>query len=253
MERGAEERLGRVRRLEEAPWKPFAKLRATQEQTKSAPVLPTEEEREAFLHGPWVQSFYLYPTDAGEDMVEAFAYHIQHGRTGAIFLTPKVEAHSAVFSLLEHVLHVIQEVSIETQQDSAYTYPLLHAMGNALLEPLLQLMQDIGSYESNLRKQHRTPGTLSVYPSPRAHLAHSTANGEPFVYVRWFRRNTEGTIWVFLLSHGGLQAYVNNDYELRWVESEEGRVFRIRNNGVCDIITRDFPIFSLIEALLYDP
>lgn len=250
---GSRERKRTSLLLEHTEWKPFAKLRAAQEQTKPAPILPTEEEREAFLHGPWVQSFYLYPPNGEEDTLDAFAYHIQHGRTGAIFLTPNVEAHSAVFSVLEHALHVVQEVNIEAQQDSAYTYPLLHAMGNSLLEPVFLLMQDIVSFESNLRKQHRTPGTVSVHPSPRAHLPHSSANGEPFVYVRWFRRNAEGSIWIFLLSHGGLQAYVNNEYELRWIENEEGRVFRIRSSGVCDIISRDFPVFSIIEALLYDP
>lgn len=242
----------RVTDAPEEEWKPFSRFREDREKHAVRElVLPSDEERESILHGPWLQSFYLYPCAEGEEeenTADVLAYQIQYGRTGAMFLAPDFSIHSAVFSMLERVFFAIEQVDVEMAGDPCRTYSLLQAKATAHLDSAFSMLQELVAYDTNLRKQHRIPGTSSVYQAPRSRY---TSDGEPFVYVRWFRRNQMGNIWVFLLSHGGLQALIDQSYELRWMGTDGDRIFRVRSNGVCDVVDRSLPIFAEVEELLY--
>lgn len=247
-----------VESVPEGPWQPFARFK--KDRRDEVARQPTPEERDALLNGEWIRHFYLFPhaeseRDAasgtcaeGEEEPYAFVYHAQPGRTGAIFLTSDFPMHSAVFSMLERQFFVVNQVDTVEGADSTCATSLLKAKGHPELRIAFHALQDIVAYDTNMMKQQRTPGTVSVYQAPRS--AYS-CNGEPFLYVRWFRFNENRTLSAFLLSNGAVQVFVNNEYELRWFD--ESRKFLIRYNGVCELV--DDGTFALapgINHLLYD-
>ncbi|KAG5466991.1 hypothetical protein LSCM1_01169 [Leishmania martiniquensis] len=243
------------------PWRPFARFK--KDRQDEAARQPTPEERDALLNGEWIRHFYLFPhpelrhgtasgTRADEEAEGeepyAFVYHAQPGRTGAIFLTSDFPMHSAVFSMLERQFFVVDQVDTLEGADATRATSLLRAKGHPDLRIAFHALQDIVAYDTNMMKQQRTPGTVSVYQAPRS--AYS-CNGEPFLYVRWFRFNENRTLSAFLLSHGGVQVFVNNEYELRWFD--EHRKFLIRYNGVCELVDDStFALAPAINHLLYD-
>ncbi|KPI85796.1 putative protein kinase [Leptomonas seymouri] len=243
-----------VEHLPEGPWKPFARFK--KDRREEAARQPTPEERDALLNGEWIRYFYLFPNteaDVRRDAVDAddpyaFVYHAQPGRTGAIFLTSDFPMHSAIFSMLERQFFVVDQVDTVDGADATRATSLLRAKGQPDLKIAFQALQDIVAYDTNMMKQQRTPGTVSVYQAPRS--AYS-CNGEPFLYVRWFRFNEDRTLSAFLLSNGAVQVFVNNEYELRWFD--ENRKFLIRYNGVCELVEDStFTLAPAINHLLYD-
>ncbi|CAJ1993222.1 kinetoplastid kinetochore protein 3 / KKT3 [Leishmania donovani] len=247
-----------VESVPEGPWRPFARFK--KDRRDEVAQQPTPEERDALLNGEWIRHFYLFPQAEpervaasgtwaeGEEEPYAFVYHAQPGRTGAIFLTSDFPMHSAVFSMLERQFFVVNQVDTVEGVDSTRATSLLKAKGHPELRIAFHALQDIVAYDTNMMKQQRTPGTVSVYQAPRS--AYS-CNGEPFLYVRWFRFNENRTLSAFLLSNGAVQVFVNNEYELRWFD--ESRKFLIRYNGVCELV--DDGTFALapgINHLLYD-
>ncbi|CBZ30957.1 putative protein kinase [Leishmania mexicana MHOM/GT/2001/U1103] len=247
-----------VESVPEGPWRPFARFK--KDRRDEVARQPTPEERDALLNGEWIRHFYLFPHAErehgaasgtwaeGEEEPYAFVYHAQPGRTGAIFLTSDFPMHSAVFSMLERQFFVVNQVDTVEGADSTRATSLLKAKGHPELRIAFHALQDIVAYDTNMMKQQRTPGTVSVYQAPRS--AYS-CNGEPFLYVRWFRFNENRTLSAFLLSNGAVQVFVNNEYELRWFD--ESRKFLIRYNGVCELV--DDGTFALapgINHLLYD-
>lgn len=241
-----------VEKLPEGPWRPFARFR--QDRQDEAARQPTPEERDALLNGDWIRHFYLFPNTppdmAGRDAEEpyAFVYHAQPGRTGAIFLTSDFPMHSAIFSMLERQFFVVDQVDTVEGADTTRATSLLRAKGQPDLKVAFQALQEIVAYDTNMMKQQRTPGTVSVYQAPRS--AYS-CNGEPFLYVRWFRFNEDRTLSAFLLSNGAVQVFVNNEYELRWFD--ENRKFLILYNGVCELVEESsFTLAPAINHLLYD-
>ncbi|KPA86492.1 putative protein kinase [Leptomonas pyrrhocoris] len=243
-----------VEHLPEGPWRPFARFK--KDRKEAVARQPTPEERDALLNGDWIRYFYLFPNsaaDAGRGAVDAedpyaFVYHAQPGRTGAIFLTSDFPMHSAVFSMLERQFFVVDQVDTVDGADSTRATSLLRAKGQPDMKIAFQALQDIVAYDTNMMKQQRTPGTVSVYQAPRS--AYS-CNGEPFLYVRWFRFNEDRTLSAFLLSNGAVQVFVNNEYELRWFD--ETRKFLIRYNGVCELVEDNaFTLAPAINHLLYD-
>lgn len=246
-----------VEHLPEGPWRPFARFK--KDRKDEAARQPTPEERDALLNGEWIRYFYLFPTTAAdsgggrvagstEEDPYAFVYHAQPGRTGAIFLTSDFPMHSAVFSMLERQFFVVDQVDTVDGADITRATSLLRAKGQSDLKIAFQALQDIVAYDTNMMKQQRTPGTVSIYQAPRS--AYS-CNGEPFLYVRWFRFNEDRTLSAFLLSNGAVQVFVNNEYELRWFD--ENRKFLIRYNGVCELVEDNtFALAPAINHLLYD-
>jgi serine/threonine protein kinase len=247
-----------VEHLPEGPWRPFARFK--KDRKEEAARQPTPEERNALLNGEWIRYFYLFPNTtpdarrggagevADDEDPYALVYHAQPGRTGAVFLTSDFPMHSAVFSMLERQFFVVDQVDTVDGADATRATSLLRAKGQADLKIAFQALQDIVAYDTNMMKQQRTPGTVSVYQAPRS--AYS-CNGEPFLYVRWFRFNEDRTLSAFLLSNGAVQMFVNNEYELRWFD--ESRKFIIRYNGVCELVEDNmFTLAPAINHLLYD-
>ncbi|KAG5466456.1 hypothetical protein LSCM4_01607 [Leishmania orientalis] len=248
-----------VESVPEGPWRPFARFK--KDRKDEAARQPTPEERNALLNGEWIRHFYLFPhaelghgaasgprSEEEEEEPYAFVYHAQPGRTGAIFLTSDFPMHSAVFSMLERQFFVVNQVDTVEGADSTHVTSLLRAKGHPQLRIAFHALQDIVAYDTNMMKQQRTPGTVSVCQAPRS--AYS-CNGEPFLYVRWFRFNENRTLSAFLLSNGGVQVFVNNEYELRWFD--EHRKFLIRYNGVCELVDDStFALAPAINHLLYD-
>ncbi|KAH9601341.1 Protein kinase domain [Trypanosoma melophagium] len=228
-----------INTLPEGQWKPLERLSVSYR-----PIQPTAEERELLLNGDWIRHFHLYPTDEeGEPL--AFTYHIQPGRTGAIFLNHDFSMHSAVISVLERQMLIVDYVDTYESKDAARAVSLAHAKCNAT--NAYNLLQRVVGYDCNMIKQHRAPGTISVYrPSQTAVRCH----GDPFVYVRWFRFDTERSLSAFLLSNGAVQVLVGDQYELRWFD--ENRKFLLRSNGVCEMIDdANFALAPDVSRLLY--
>ncbi|GET92926.1 protein kinase, putative [Leishmania tarentolae] len=247
-----------VESVPEGPWRPFARFK--RDHRNEVAGQPTPEERDALLNGEWIRHFYLFPhteSDSGaasgtwtegEEEPYAFVYHAQPGRTGAIFLTSDFPMHSAIFSMLERQFFVVNQVDTVEGADSTRATSLLKAKGHPELRIAFHALQDIVAYDTNMMKQQRTPGTVSVYQAPRS--AYS-CNGEAFLYVRWFRFNENRTLSAFLLSNGAVQVFVNNEYELRWFD--ESRKFLVRYNGVCELVDDGtFALAPAINHLLYD-
>nr|CCM19229.1 protein kinase, putative [Leishmania guyanensis] len=248
-----------VESVPEGPWRPFARYKKDRRDEEARQ--PTPEERDALLNGEWIRHFYLFPhaepehdgasgtrADEEEEEPYAFVYHAQPGRTGAIFLTSDFSMHSAVFSMLERQFFVVNQVDTLEGADSTHATSLLKAKAHPELRIAFHALQDIVAYDTNMMKQQRAPGTVSVYQAPRS--AYS-CNGEPFLYVRWFRFNENRTLSAFLLSNGAVQVFVNNEYELRWFD--ESRKFLIRYNGVCELVDDGtFALAPAINHLLYD-
>eukprot|EP00796_Vickermania_ingenoplastis_P006113 gene6113-4395_t len=225
----------KLRRVESAPtdqkWEPFATLRKELDAVPQA-VLPTEEERQVVLQGPWIQYFFFYPPQTDENP-QCFAYHIQPGRTGAMFLNSSFSwVHSAVFSQLERVFFCVESVDLSAEVDAVSSYSLVQAKANPRLQPAFDALQEIATYDTNIRKQHRFPGTSSVYPSPRS--VYNSKNA-PLVFVRWFRISKAMGLHVMVLSNGATQVLVENKFELRWFDMD--RIFLIRSNGVCEVFS----------------
>ncbi|KAF5225536.1 hypothetical protein ECC02_001300 [Trypanosoma cruzi] len=224
----------------EGQWKPMERLSVSHK-----PIHPTPEEREVLLNGDWIRHFHLFPTEEEAEPV-AFTYHIQPGRTGAIFLNHKFSMHSAVISVLERQMLIVDYVDTFENSDAARVVSL----GNAkcLAESAYNLLQRVVAYDCNMMKQHRTPGTISIYRTAQTAIR---CQGEPFVYVRWFRFDAERSLCAFLLSNGAVQVLVGDQYELRWFD--ENRKFLLRSNGVCEMV--DDSTFALapdVSRLLYD-
>lgn len=251
-----------VAQVPEGPWRPFARFK--KDRRDEAARQPTPEERDALLNGEWIRHFYLFPhaepavgyggvsaangVDAEEEEPYAFVYHVQPGRTGAVFLTSDFPMHSAVFSMLERQFFVVDHVDTVEGADATRATSLLKAKAHPEMKIAFQALQDIVAYDTNMMKQQRTPGTVSVYQAPRS--AYS-CNGEPFLYVRWFRFNEDRSLSAFLLSNGAVQVFVKNEYELRWFD--ESRKFIIRYNGVCELVDDGtFALAPAINHLLYD-
>lgn len=241
-----EDRLDTPVRIPDGPWRPFAKLRR---ELGTPPALtPTPEEREMFLHGEWIRYFYLYPDNSHEEPF-AFVYHIQPGRTGAVFLTSEFQVHSAVFSMLERQFFVVDSVDTNEGEDITRATTLVKAKAHPTLHSAFQALQEVVSYSTNLMKQRRAPGTVSVYQAPRS--AYSCNSGDPFVYVRWFRFNEDHTLSAMLLSNGAVQVFVKNEYELRWFD--ENRKFLVRSNGMGEMVGENtFALAPAINRLLYE-
>ncbi|KAG5492826.1 hypothetical protein JKF63_01406 [Porcisia hertigi] len=246
-----------VESVPEGPWRPFARFKKDRQEELARQ--PTSEERDALLNGDWIRHFYLFPQAepapvavsgvvTEEEEPYAFVYHAQPGRTGAVFLTSDFPMHSAVFSMLERQFFVVNQVDTLEGADITCAMSLLKAKGHPELRFAFHALQDIVAYDTNMMKQQRTPGTVSVYQAPRS--AYS-CNGEPFLYVRWFRFNADRSLSAFLLSNGAVQVFVKNEYELRWFD--ENRKFLIRYNGVCELVNEDtFALAPAINHLLYD-
>ncbi|CCW68917.1 unnamed protein product [Phytomonas sp. Hart1] len=225
----------------EGPWRPFAKLRAT------ATPAPPSETREAILGGEWVRFFHLYPSEPGVEPY-AFAYHIQPGRTGAVFLSGDFPIHSAVISMLERRLLVVEGVDVESGEDNARLTTLVAAKANPQIAGAFRALQAIEAFDINAMKQRRAPGPVAVYQAPRSAHSH---HGDPFVYLRWFRFSEDRQLAAFLLSNGGVQVFVNGEFELRWFDEQQK--FLVRSNGVCEVVgDRTFSLAPAINHLLYD-
>ncbi|CCW61396.1 unnamed protein product [Phytomonas sp. EM1] len=205
------------------------------------------EEREAILAGEWIRYFHLYPIHPDAEPF-AFVYHIQPGRTGAIFLTSAFPLHSAVVSMLERQFFVVEGVDMAAGEDATRVTTLVKAKAHPALAGAFHALQEIEAFATNAMKQKRAPGTVSVYQAPRN--AYSR-NGDPFVYLRWFRFSEDRRLSAFLLSNGGVQVFVNNEFELRWFD--ENHKFLVRCNGVCEMIgDNTFALAPAINHLLYD-
>lgn len=183
-----------------------------------------------------------------EEEPYAFVYHIQPGRTGAVFLSADYPLHSAVFSMLERQFLAVDRVDLETGTDVTRATTLLRAKSHAEMCAAFATLQEIVGYDTNMLKQHRVPGTVSVYQAPRGAY---TASGLPFLYVRWFRFSEDRTMTACMLSNGAVQVFVKNECELRWFD--ENRKFVVRCNGVCEVVEGDdYALAPAVNHLLYD-
>ncbi|ORC92055.1 putative protein kinase [Trypanosoma theileri] len=228
-----------INTLPEGQWKPLERLSVSYR-----PIQPTAEERELLLNGDWIRHFHLFPTEEEEEPL-AFTYHIQPGRTGAIFLNHDFSMHSAVISVLERQMLIVDYVDTYEGKDAARAVSLAHAKCNAT--NAYNLLQRVVAYDCNMIKQHRAPGTISVYRPPQTAVR---CHGDPFVYIRWFRFDTERSLSAFLLSNGAVQVLVGDQYELRWFD--ENRKFLLRSNGVCEMIDdANFALAPDVSRLLY--
>ncbi|RNF10722.1 putative protein kinase, partial [Trypanosoma conorhini] len=229
-----------INTMPEGKWKPMERLSVSYK-----PVQPTPEEREVLLNGDWIRHFHLFPTEEDAEPV-AFTYHIQPGRTGAIFLNHDFSMHSAVISVLERQMLIVDYVDTLENSDAARVISLGSA--KCLAEGAYNLLQRVVAYDCNMMKQHRAPGTISIYRTSQTAIR---CQGEPFVYVRWFRFDAEHSLSAFLLSNGGVQVLVGDQYELRWFD--ESRKFLLRSNGVCEMVDdATFALASDVSRLLYD-
>ncbi|ESL05960.1 protein kinase [Trypanosoma rangeli SC58] len=229
-----------INTMPEGKWKPMERLSVSHK-----PIQPTPEEREVLLNGDWIRHFHLFPTEEDAEPI-AFTYHIQPGRTGAIFLNHDFSMHSAVISVLERQMLIVDYVDTLENSDAARVVSL----GNAkcLAESAYNLLQRVVAYDCNMMKQHRAPGTISIYRTPQTAIR---CQGEPFVYVRWFRFDVQHSLSAFLLSNGAVQVLVSDQYELRWFD--ENRKFLLRSNGVCEMVDdATFALASDVSRLLYD-
>ncbi|CAD2216625.1 hypothetical protein AGDE_13003 [Angomonas deanei] len=224
--RGDSGRLKTVEKVAEGPWRPLAKLKSERESTKQLNQ-PTPQEREALLHGEWIRHFYYYPPDDTE--FYALVYHAQPGRTGSVFLSTDYTIHSSILSPLERQLFIVEETDVNEGNDITRVYSLAQARANRDVNVLFQDMQAIATHDTNMLKQHRAPVRMAVYQTARS--AYS-CNGDPYLYIRWFRSNADGSLFIFLLSNGAVQAFVGGEYEIRWFD--EHRKFIIRPNGICE-------------------
>ncbi|KEG11939.1 putative protein kinase [Trypanosoma grayi] len=230
-----------INTLPQGQWKPMERLSVSYR-----PVQPTAEEREALLHGDWIRHFHLFPVEEEDVEPVAFTYHIQPGRTGAIFLNHSFSMHSAVISVLERQMLIVDYVDTYENRDAARAVSLVQA--KCSVENAFNLLQRVVAYDCNMLKQHRAPGTISVYRNTQTAVR---CQGDPFVYVRWFRFDSERSLSAFLLSNGAVQVFVSDQYEIRWFD--ESRKFILRSNGVCEIV--DDATFALapdVSRLLYD-
>lgn len=235
-------------------WEPFEEIKKARGRA-TLPVLPSDEERESILHGPWVQYFYLYPPETALQEgtrvppSSLFVYVIQAGRTGAMFLDgSNANIHSGVFSAMERLFFTVDQIH-DDGSFSSTSYTLVQAKVHPRVVDAFELMQEVVTYDTNIRKQNRFPGESSVYQAPRAT---STYKRDPFVFVRWFRLSDREGISVILLSNGTVQAFIGREYEIRWMISEsENRFFLVRSNGYCEVVDQSFPVISTINELLY--
>lgn len=239
----------------DAPWKPnFIPKRAVQLPSQQ----PTPDERALLLGNDWLRHFYFFPPQGepfppsakhlvAENGCVAFAYNIQPGRTGAMFLSAQAAMHSGILSTNERSMLAIREIDgTAAAQDNLVVVGLPQAKAKFAAE--YDIMQAIAARDSNLLKQRRAAGTTSVYQCPSSEVK---VQRDSFVYIRWFRFSSDMRIAAFLLSTGGVQVFVGSDYELRW--REDHRKFLVRSNGVCELINEEtFVLMPTINKLMHD-
>jgi hypothetical protein len=154
--------------------------------------------------------------------------------------------HSAVGSALERNMLVID--SVDHSADAADRSRLLTlAQAKVSLPVVYKVVQETILLDCNAQKQHLPPGTMSIYQAP-CHAIR--CQGDPFIYVRWFRFSEDRMLAAFLLSNGAVQIFVGSQFELRWLE--EDRKFLVRSNGVCEAVNETFALLPALNKLLHD-
>ncbi|EAN77039.1 protein kinase, putative [Trypanosoma brucei brucei TREU927] len=221
-------------------WKPMERL-----SVGSRSVPPTPEERHMLLNGDWIRYYHFYPMEEeGGDSV-AVTYHIQPGRTGVTFFNHSFSVHSAVLSVLEHIVYVVDRVDIEEDNDVARILSLAQALNEE--KKIYDVLQLVETHDTHMLKQRRSPGIMSVYCPPQTAFQ---CNGDPFVFVRWYRFHMENSMSGFMLSNGAVQVFVGGKYELRWLD--DNRKFIVRSNGVCEVLDEEkFPLSEELNQMLY--
>ena len=222
-------------------WQPIARtVKASDNVTQ-----PTEEEQRFLLSGEWVRYFHNFPFPSAAGGPLAFTYRIQPDRTGAIFLTNECPTFGAVMSSMERKVLMIEELDISNGRDCTSELTLTNAKCKYPRE--FEILQQTATIDGNLLKMQRSPGTVSVYQAPTSAVR---SNGEPFIYVRWYRRSDDGNLTALLLSNGAMQVFVGREYELRW--KNDARKFLVRCSGRCELIDpKTFKLMPQIEQLMF--
>lgn len=224
------------------PWSPFENRQkafaASHDETTA--TMPTEAERAIIIgeEGSWVRYFHYYPE---QSEAEVFAYCIQPGRAGGIFLSNTSTIHSAVVAAVESKILVVDFVDVQTGRDRSRLLSLHE--GKAAQPTSVQALLDIYQHDSNLLKQKRAVGTTSVCQRPQVYL---DCFGKPFVYVRWVKHDLDNKLVAFGLSNGAFQVFVQEQCEIRWTSG--GRKFKVSPHGVCEFL--DEATFNEIPALV---
>ena len=223
-------------------WSPFegCRQRAAAEVAAALAMMPTEDERQHIVGdvADWVRYFHYYPEGAG---AEALVYSVQPGRTGSIFLSNTSSIHSAVVAIVESRILVVDYVDAQTGRDRVRTMSLEE--GKQQQPTSVDILLNVVQRDTNLLKQRRAVGTMSQYQRQQTGIG---CFGQPFIYVRWVRRDLANRIDVFCLSNGSFQVFIQDSYEIRWMDG--GRKFRVRSNGVCELV--DEAAFAAIPALV---
>ena len=148
-------------------------------------------------------------------------------------------------SSMERKVLMIEELDISNGRDCTSELTLTNAKCKYPRE--FEILQQTATIDGNLLKMQRSPGTVSVYQAPTSAVR---SNGEPFIYVRWYRRSDDGNLTALLLSNGAMQVFVGREYELRW--KNDARKFLVRCSGRCELIDpKTFKLMPQIEQLMF--
>jgi serine/threonine protein kinase len=223
-------------------WEPIGRMAKAAEPVGA---LPTEAEQRMLLGGGWIRHFHYFPYPSGAGQPQAFTYRIQPDRTGAIFLTNECASFGAVSSSMERKMLVIEELDMAEGRDRTSVLTLTSAKCRYPQE--FEILHQTATIDANLLKTQRCPGVVSVYQNPASAVR---CNGEPFVYVRWFRCSEDSFLTAALLSNGAMQVFVGREYELRWMNDD--RKFMVRSSGRCELINpATFKLMPRIDKLLF--
>lgn len=220
--------------------------------TGTAPTqtLPTDDEYAWLTDSGWVKHSRHICGHA--TLPDCFAYHVQPGRTGAIFGSHEFPAHSAVLSVVDRTLFVVDQ--IEDDGDDAVR--VLGVDEGGLPEKwYYKVLHTIATEDANALRRRRAPGRMTVLgapaPPPGAPPVAFVDPAEPCVYVRLVREDPASGMSLLLLSNGRAQVFsVEGDYELRWTDVR--RIFLVRATGECEAINQQtFVLAEALHRLLY--